>query len=225
MNKKRLWCMMRRSLLLIFALPCVYLLLAFALSHIVVNQVEKQEGRYSLYLVSNGVHSDIVMPLVNDVMDWRAIVSPNDTLSQIEMPLIAIGWGEREFYLNTPTWSDLKASTALKAIFGFNSTLLHVSFYHYEHLPLMHDYVELHISREQYQQLSAEILKSFVLKDGRAQALPNAHQHDLDAFYLAYGRYHLFNTCNTWSNRQLKRSGIKAVLWTPFAHSLLAVQR
>ena len=39
----------------------------------------------------------------------------------------AIGWGDRGFYLETPTWADLKASTALAAMFWPSGTVVHVT--------------------------------------------------------------------------------------------------
>lgn len=223
--RRSLWRKLRRCGIYLLALPCAYLLLALILGNIIINRDAATSGDYPIYLISNGVHTDIVMPLVSDVIDWRDIVSPQDSLSQAENPLIAIGWGERNFYLNTPTWADLTLSNAIKALSGINSSLMHVSFYQAEHLPLMHDVVPLSINREQYQKLSQNIIQQFVLKNGRAQVIAKAHTHPFDAFYLAQGRYHLFRTCNTWLNQQLKHSGIRSVFWTPFAHQLLAAYR
>lgn len=47
-------------------------------------------------------------------------------------------------------------------------------------------------------------------------ALPDVHYHQNDAFYPAHGRYHLFNTRNSWVNRQLKTAKLKPL----FGHLL-----
>ena len=39
---------------------------------------------------------------------------------------VAIGYGNREFYLNTPTWDDLSFGTAARALVGSGTTLLHI---------------------------------------------------------------------------------------------------
>ncbi|MFM7331368.1 MAG: DUF2459 domain-containing protein, partial [Brachymonas sp.] len=40
-----------------------------------------------------------------------------------------MGWGDRNFFLNTPTWDDLTLSTALNATFGLGSAALHINYY------------------------------------------------------------------------------------------------
>lgn len=208
---------------LLLILILLYLAAAFGLSTISVKP-QHNGNDITLYLISNGVHVDIAMPLQNEVFDWTTLVSPTDTLSgSPNARYLAIGWGERNFYLNTPTWSDLTASTALQALSGMNQTLMHVSFY-----PAIQEnerIVRFAVSREQYRQLSQHIQQQFVLSNQRAIALPNVHYHQNDAFYPAHGRYHLFNTCNSWVNRQLKNSQIEAIVWTPFAHHLLDIYR
>src|SRR3546814_2455113 len=40
------------------------------------------------------------------------------------------GWGERNFYLQTPSWSDLDLSVAARALIYGRRTLLHVDHVH-----------------------------------------------------------------------------------------------
>ena len=42
---------------------------------------------------------------------------------------ISIGWGDKGFYLDTPTWAELKLSTALIAGFGLGNAALHITYY------------------------------------------------------------------------------------------------
>ena len=41
---------------------------------------------------------------------------------------LAFGWGDKGFYLDTPEWSDLKASTAFKAAFALGNSAMHTTF-------------------------------------------------------------------------------------------------
>ncbi|UOP01875.1 DUF2459 domain-containing protein [Kingella potus] len=59
----------------------------------------------------------------------------------------------------------------------------------------------------------------------RTLPVSGAHYTPDDAFYEAEGRYHLFNTCNSWLNRRLAESGLRSVVWTPFAAPLLDAYR
>lgn len=42
---------------------------------------------------------------------------------------IAFGWGDKGFYLDTPTWADLKFSTAFKAAFWMGQSAMHTTYY------------------------------------------------------------------------------------------------
>ena len=91
------------------------------------NGAEKAD--ITVYLISNGAHTDIAMPLRHPAFSWARYASPQDTAGGgPNARYIAVGWGDRKFYLETPTWGDLTAATALRAIGGLNPTALHVSF-------------------------------------------------------------------------------------------------
>jgi len=68
---------------------------------------------------------------------------------------IAIGWGDKGFYLNTPTWDDLTVSTALKAAFGISGTAIHATY----HREMIENELckKISISKEQYRRLIAYI--------------------------------------------------------------------
>lgn len=176
-----------------------------------------------IWITSNGVHTDIVMPIQNTVFNWEKIVTPQDTQGKQTAQYVAMGWGDKPFYLETRNWEDLKISNALRAILGMNETLMHVSFYPN---PLIeNEYTRtIWISEAEYTRLTASISASFARNsDGKTIPIDGAFYHQNDVFYLAQGRYHLFQTCNTWSNQQLKQSGLPSLIWTPFSHQLLSV--
>lgn len=173
-----------------------------------------------IYLISNGVHTDIAMPLAHPAFDWSAHVSTEHTRSgSPDARYVAIGWGDKGFYLNTPAWRDLTLQTALTAATGRGQSALHVSFYSELHPD--ERTVALSVSPAQYRRLAANIAADFDTQNHRSRPIAGAHYHDRDAFYEARGRYSLFNTCNTWTNRQLTQAAIGGVYWTPFAHGVL----
>jgi len=71
------------------------------------------------------------------------------------------------------------------------------------------------ISAEKYQIPVEEIRESFVIIDSVPLLIPEAGYHRYDNFYEAHGKYHMFWTCNNWTNTRLKEIGIKNSLWTP----------
>lgn len=110
--------------LAIFILSLVtYLLIVTLLSFVSVNEdlVENQK-EIPIYILTNGVHTDIVLPIKNEYHDWTSQLKFEHTKSKdTTYQYVALGWGDKGFYLETPTWADLKVSTAVKAATGLSS--------------------------------------------------------------------------------------------------------
>ena len=208
------------SVLGILLFVCIYLIVAFFVSKIPVNSdvnLTKSDRKVKIYLLSNGVHTDIVLPVNNSIVRWDTIFPIKNTRGKYtDAKYIAIGWGDKGFYLNTPTWGDLTFSTAFKAVSGLSSTALHTTYY--KEVTLGENCVSLKVSKKDYCLLKRYILHSLKYNK-RSKPIfikTNAVYGDRDAFYDAVGSYHLFSTCNTWTNNALKFSNQKASLWTPF---------
>ena len=133
---------------------------------------------------------------------------------------VAFGWGDSDFYLNTPTWSDLTFKTAVKALFLKSSTLMHVSRFKNTD----HDWVKVSVNDNQLKKLNSYLEDSFQ-KDhkNQKQLIPNASYFSNDRFYKANGSYSVLKTCNTWVNQAFKESGLPACYWTPFDFGLLGI--
>lgn len=178
---------------------------------------QKTTNDVSIFIMTNGVHTDIVVPLKTKQIDWSKKVKFEDTMGKDTiMQYVAFGWGDKEFYLETPTWADLKFKTAFKAIFGLSATAMHTTFY--KNINEGNDCKKVNLSKEQYSRLIKFIVSSFITdKNGNFEnIITNANYGNNDAFYEAKGSYNLFSTCNTWTNDALKACGQKACLWTPY---------
>lgn len=172
-------------------------------------QVSEKHDTVQIYLSSNGVHTDFIIPVVHPLQDFSQVLG----LNVKGKPWIAVGWGDKEFYLNTPQWSDLKASTALKALTGLSTSAIHVT--QLSAVSLDSKTVELQVSYEAYKALVRYVLKSFQYDKYGKGILLNAPGYGLnDYFYQAKGSYSAFYTCNTWINQGLKYADQKAALWT-----------
>lgn len=194
----------------------VYLIAAFTVPAIGV-PAEKVTGKdITIYILTNGVHTDIVVPLRTADKDWSQEISSKNVIKpDTNATLVAFGWGDKGFYLNTPTWAELKFSVAFKAAFGLSSSAMHTTFY--KNLRENSSCKKIDISREQYARLIDYIENSIKL-DSTGHVInikTTANYGDHDAFYEAKRRYNFFYTCNTWANNALKACGQKACLWTP----------
>lgn len=195
----------------------IYLLSAYILSRISVDKEADDSKDVTIYIKTNGVHTDIVVPVKNDQMDWSQDIRFENTVSKDSVEkFVAFGWGDKGFYLETPTWGDLTFKTAFKAAFALSTAAIHATFY--KEMNEGKDCIKINISKQQYQRLIAYITRS-LKRDSTGKVIyiqTNAVYGKDDAFYDAGGSYSLFHTCNTWSNNALKKCGQKACLWTPF---------
>lgn len=160
---------------------------------------------------SNGVHTGLIVPLVAAGVDWRDLIRPEDLADPryAGYPAIEIGWGERTFYLETPTWGDVKPLTILWAGLGSDRTVMHVG-----HLPFPApdaDSRAITLRPAEYRRLAAFIRASFA---PRGWHRPGYFSND--AFYEARGRYSALRTCNTWTGDALRYAGVRIGAWTPF---------
>jgi len=205
------------TILSLVGLVGIYLLAAYFLSRISVDKEEQTKNEVTIYILTNGVHTDLVVPIKNEQKDWSKEVKFENTISQDTVfEYVAFGWGDKGFYLETPTWADLKPSTAFNAAFALSTSAIHATFY--KAMQEGQDCVRINISKEQYGRLIAYIQKSF-LTDPQGHFInikSNANYGKDDTFYDAVGSYSLFHTCNSWANSGLKSCGQKASFWTPF---------
>ena len=205
--------LIRRSLLSLATLLLLYGAAVWLLPRIKSPGQPEGEPEITVWLLSNGVHTDIVVPTFSSEADWRAVFPAAHTRSQAYAPWLAIGLGDKNFYLNTPTWADLTASTALKAVSGLSESAIHTTYY--DSMENCGRCAKFTVSRRQYLELAAYIRSSLKWRDGRTiPVTADIHYGESDAFYEAKGSYNLFYTCNTWTNDALKSAGAKAALWT-----------
>jgi len=84
-------------------IPILYLLIALILSSITIDRkINDAPSHTSIYLSTNGVHLDIIIPKQH--IDPKLL---NGLKHNGTDQYMAFGWGDENFYLNTPTWNDL----------------------------------------------------------------------------------------------------------------------
>jgi len=195
-------------------IPIGYLVISLILTYITVNKSENEtENNKLVYLSSNGVHLNIIIhqnDIVTELKNGLEFIKDYEYLS--------FGWGDENFYLNTPTWSDLTFENTFNALFLNSTSLIHLSRYRY----IKNSWKEVSLSEVELDKLNHYILESFQKDfDGNKIILPNSGYSKNDDFYKATGSYSCFKTCNSWVNSGFKESGLKACLWTPFDFGLM----
>ncbi len=210
-------------LLLLAALAALYLAAGVGLGAVPVNRgFQPATTGVEIWVSSNGIHADLVVPVRHRLADWTIRLPPAHFAgADASAQYLAIGWGERNFYIHTPTWGDLTFGTAVKAFLVPTPAAMHVT-YLYDMYPDASLQRRVVITPGQYQVLISYITRSFAQDPGGSfQLIAGAGYTPMDNFYEANGAYHLFYGCNNWVNEALKIAGIRTGLWTPFDRSLL----
>ncbi|MCW0481234.1 TIGR02117 family protein [Gaoshiqia sediminis] len=214
-----LYNLLKWSILSLLSLTATYLLIAVVLSVIPVNQHEKPVEGTEIYLLSNGIHLAIVLPVQHELKDWGTDIWIDSRIAN-RVRWISFGWGDKGFYFNTPEWADLTISTSLKALFCQSPAAIHLNYY--SNLQENDRCKKVVVTSAQYKDIVSYIENSFSRDiQGSPLRIKGFQYSEFDSFYEANGSYNLFFTCNTWTNSCLKKAGLRASLWTPFDRGTL----
>ena len=200
----------------------VLALLLFALAGWIGSSIPRNNGwrepdqGVAILVGSNGVHTELVLPLVTPEKDWRPDFPASDVaLQRPDYTHVAVSWGEKQVFLETPTWWDLSPVTVLRIAGIGGEGLLHVS--HYVRPAPSADFRPLKLTAGQYRRLVAAVERS--LPPGpRVRHQGYGAQ---DVFYDAPGEYTASNTCNQWTSDTLAAAGVRTGWWTPFAGGVM----
>ena len=195
----------------------LYGIMTVLLSWLPINRNFKNydEG-IDIFIISNGVHVDFVLPIEKMIGNWTEIINAKDYgYSKEELKYVGFGWGDRGFYLEIEKWADMTFKVAFNAIFLPSPTLMHLTAYN--NVPTEKKECEkLTITPTQFAQLCDYISNSFYRdKSNQVTFLADKGYTPHDNFYEAKGSYHMFNTCNFWVNRGLQIIGIRTSIWSP----------
>ncbi|WP_260482678.1 TIGR02117 family protein [Sphingomicrobium flavum] len=214
-TRKLVW----RSLLVLLAIPLIYLLFAGIGSLIPMNSdwEEPDEG-VTIYIANNGVHLDLVVPTRVQGLDWSKDFLPTDigNPAAFGSDWVMIGAGDKAVYLDTPTWGDLTVKTAFNAATQ-GDRVMHVQ---WVTNPQGWTQAELRLRPEEYRRLYAAMRSTFSLSDGKPVQLDHPGYFGSDAFYEGLGSFTLTNTCNQWVASRLRIAGVETSLWSPLAQGL-----
>ncbi|MVA99284.1 TIGR02117 family protein [Nitratireductor sp. CAU 1489] len=168
-----------------------------------------------ILLLSNPIHTDIALPLDGHVRGrFKMLAGDGFPLFDGNARWLVVGWGGRSFYLETPTWADLKLVPILRAL-TLDRSVMHVEIA--GEIPLEHPAVTpLEIDEAGFSALLDFVGQSFAPgAGGDPVLLPNAGYGAYDRFYEARGRFNALVGCNVWTARALRRAGIRTGGWTP----------
>jgi uncharacterized protein (TIGR02117 family) len=210
-----------KSILYFLGFIILYVISVFVFTYIPCNtDFEASSNRNTeILIVSNGVHTDILLPTdTTQFLDSCLLTYQNNNKNTPQY--IAYGWGDKGFYLDTPTWADLKFSTAFKATTGLSKTAMHITLYYSKPKVDTQNVFKIMINAHQLEKLREYVATDFDVENKKLKYINCCWYYNdkRDAFYDAKGTYSLFKTCNVWTNNALKGAGIKTAIWAPFSN-------
>lgn len=169
-----------------------------------------------IYVCTTLAHADILMPRRDPLIDWGALFPAVTPSGLRDDAYLAFGWGDLRFFRETPTWADVKFSTALGALLGLHETAVRV-------IAVMPptsdpDCRPLVVDRPGRQVLIGHILTTLVSDEPRQEPVA---QTGLEAYYLAKGRYSPLHTCNQWVADGLAAAGLPHARFAPFSFCIM----
>jgi uncharacterized protein (TIGR02117 family) len=173
-----------------------------------------------ILVISNPIHTDIAIRLTEKVKAQFAFVQAEGVpIDNPDAAYLILGWGGRSFYLETPTWADLKPMPVLRAL-TIDRSVMHVDVARAS-LATNPSARRLMVSQAGLDHLIAYSLDSFARdKAGHPISISGAGYSSVDAFFEAGGAFNAFAGCNTWTAGALRRAGLRTGWWNPLPQSL-----
>ncbi|WP_184393970.1 TIGR02117 family protein [Rhizobium sp. BK650] len=172
-----------------------------------------------ILLLSGPIHTDIALPLDDRLRASFAFLEDAGVpVSDPAARWLIFGWGGRSFYLETPTWGDLKPMPVLRAL-TINSSVMHVDVA--GGISETHPSVRvLNVDSERFERLLRFIDESFIREDGAVVPIGDRGYGDYDRFFEANGYFNALIGCNTWTAAALRTGGLRTGFWNPLPQTL-----
>ena len=202
---------------LLIGIPAIYVSVAFGYA-VLTPRLDLPAGKgITIYACDNGVHTDLVLPVSAEGIDWRQLPHPDES-ARLGLSHVSFGWGSKDFYINTPTWADVRPMTALKALL-WDETVLHVE---YRSEPGLGETCGIWVvGREDYWRIVSFVRSSLRNWPLARPTLVATGYGPTDAFFAAERQYTVIDTCNQWTGRALRAGGAPVAAWTPFSFLVL----
>lgn len=175
----------------------------------------------TVLVLSNLIHTDIAFPADPDVLERLGFLGASGLeIFNPGVRWIILGWGGRAFYLETPTWSDLKPGPVFKA-FTYDRSVMHVVLA--GPISASADGVAaLVIGDVEFNAMLDKAIDGFALgMNGEKLEIPGRSYGQFDRFYEAIGGFNMLVGCNTWTASTLRAGGIRTGWWNPLPASLV----
>jgi uncharacterized protein (TIGR02117 family) len=169
--------------------------------------------------VSNPIHTDIVIPLDPEVLArFEPLVRAGIKAGLPDARYLVFGWGSRAFYIETPTWAEIKPGPLFSAL-TLDASVMHVG---------IADAIEeaknpvrdFNVTEAEFERLLDFIEISFRTGPDGPVWIADSSYGEFDGFFEANGRFTALLGCNTWAAAALRKAGLQTGWWNPMPQTL-----
>lgn len=178
-------------------------------------QTQPDTSQKLIYIARHGWHTGIIF----DRQEAMPYLTKLDSV-YMDAKFMEISWGDKDYFTSDKNtiWQ------AVKAVLVPTKSVLLIS--EYDESPYLYfNFNNIHeseLSHEDYILLMSYLNNSLALDPGSQQLIVVVKKSNRDCFYLSVEKYHAFKTCNVWTVRALKRSGLKVVpVWAITSRSVM----
>ena len=173
-----------------------------------------------ILLLSGPIHTDIAIPLDDRLRaSFSFLEDAGIPVSDPAAQWLIFGWGGRSFYLETPTWADLKPMPVFRAL-TIDRSVMHVDVA--GGISETHPAVTvLNVNGGRFEQLLGFVNDSFIRENGVVLPIGDRGYGAYDRFFEAKGYFNALLGCNTWTAAALRKGGLRSGFWNPLPQSLV----
>lgn len=174
---------------------------------------------HRILVLGNPIHTDIAIAIDPEIL--ARFTKLAEAGLPVDLPgarYLVFGWGSRAFYIETPTWGDLKPGPLFAAL-TWDQSVMHVGVAG-DLDRAAEPARDFHLTDTQFERLLAFIEESFVQGSDGPVLVPDAAYGDFDQFFEAKGPFTAVLGCNTWTAGALREAGLRTGWWTPIPQTL-----
>jgi len=184
---------------------------------------ENYACEYKIYVSGDGFHTNLFIPVETDAFNWRDHLNLDQIANRPSQDYryLQFGWGDRIFYVETPSWNQVQPSNALRALFYWqNKSALFIK--GHNTMPQLNEQVKcVKLDRADYLALMQFIQNSFETGDRYQPQRLTSGQDGQSGFFAANGYYSVLNTCNSWTADGLRAANVNTPIWAGLANPLM----
>jgi uncharacterized protein (TIGR02117 family) len=177
---------------------------------------------FLIYVLGDGMHTNLWVPVQSPLFDWNQQVGAVGRQPLSTYRYLQFGWGDRRFYMETPSWAQVRPTDALRALFAPQNAAALLLKGHTSPPQAGSETVRcLRLSQEDYVALMTFLEASFQ-RDAQGKTLRLGSGQDGDSsFYAATGHYSILRTCNSWTADALRQANANTPLWGGLAPAVM----